>query len=187
MDAENKSNSNQRLIIILVAVVLIVAIVAVAAVVILRGNSNEPDPTVNIGDGNTPRIGYAEGVVALDEDSLQAAVDEMMKTQDGYFTTEYRNDAFSEDGQNFDCYIGNSNLNKYDMYIQIFADDTLSDQVFLSELIPPGMAFDHITLEHPLDPGTTTCYTVFTQIGEQDGEQVIKGQVTITIDFTVAE
>ena len=191
MDAENKSNSNQRLIIILVAVVLIVAIVAVAAVFILRGSSSgdtTTDSTVNIADGAAPRIGYAEGTVALDEDSLSKAVEEMFaKAQEGYFATEYRNDAHSADGQNFECYVGNSNMNTYDMYIQMFADDELTDQVFLSELLRPGTAFDNITLEHPLDPGLTTVYTVFTQVGEEDGNQVIKGQVTVTMDFIVGE
>ena len=34
----------------------------------------------------------------------------------------YQNDATSSDGTNFDCFIGNSNSNIYDMFLTIYAD-----------------------------------------------------------------
>ena len=185
METENKSGSNKRLIIILAAIIIIVAIVAVASVVILTNSKDSGNSTVNIGDGNTPKIGYAESVIAVDEDSLQKAVDEMFTADDGQFVTEYKNNAASTDGENFTCYIGNSPLNTYDMYIQIFADNDYTDQIFLSELLRPGTAFDHITLEHPLDPGDHTVYVAFTQVGEDLAS--IVGQVVVTMDFTVTE
>ncbi len=53
-------------------------------------------------------------------------------------TLEYKNDARSEDGENFSCYIANAVENAYDMYIQIFADAELTDQLLLTGLLRPG-------------------------------------------------
>ncbi len=135
----------------------------------------------------TPKIAYAEGVTAVeDPDALQKAVDEMYEQarQPGV-TLEYKNDARSEDGENFSCYIANAVENAYDMYIQIFADAELTDQLLLTGLLRPGTAFDSITLEHPLDPGTHRVYVAFTQVEEDLA--TIHAQVMVTMDFTVTE
>jgi hypothetical protein len=71
------------------------------------------------------------------------------------------------------------------MYLQIFADDALQDEVFLSGLVAPGEAFDHITLSHALEKGVTRVYVAFTQVEETDGEQAIRGQTLFTMDFHV--
>ena len=117
---------------------------------------------------------------------MQKAVDEMYAhAAEGGVTLEYKNDARSTDGENFSCYIANAAENRYDMYLQIFADSELTDQLLLTGLIRPGSAFDNISLEHPLDPGTHRVYVAFTQV-EEDLE-TIHAQVMVTMDFTVAE
>lgn len=179
---EAKSKSNQKLIIILLAVLIVLAGV-ILAVVLLRGS--------NIPDDNTPLIGYAnEAKVMLDQDSLQAAMDEAMaNARDGYVGLNYKNDAYSEDGVNVECYIVNSNSNIYDMFLTIYTDVEMTDQIFLSGLVPPGSGFENITLSKALDPGDHTVYVALTQVDtdEETGEQVIKNQVVHTMDFHVTQ
>ncbi len=180
---ETKKPAGQRWIIILLAA-LIVLLVAVLAVVLGRGGLQ------SFNDEQTPKIGYAtEAKVMLDEDSLQAAIDEAMENaKNGMVALQYQNDAFSEDGKTFSCMIANAASNLYDMFLTIYADDALTDQLFLSALVPPGSGFEEITLDHALDPGDHLVYVVVTQVETDDsGTQAIKNQVIHTIKFHVAE
>lgn len=176
--AKKKSPSSNKLVIVLV--VLIVVIIAAAAAIIFTMNGKKD---------NGMKIGYAtEAKVMMDEDSLQAAVDEAWRNaQDGNVALQYQNEAFSSDGKTFSCNIVNAPENLYDMFLTIYADQELTDQVFLSELIPPGSGFEEITLDHALDTGDHTVYVAVTQvdIDETTGEQVIKNQVMHTIIFHV--
>ncbi len=131
------------------------------------------------------KIAYAEGTTVVeDPDALQKAVDEMFeKAAEGNIALEYKNDASSTDGETFQCYIANSLKNSYDMYIEIFGDEELTDHLFLSGLIRPGEAFDNIKLEKKLDPGTHRVYVALTQVEEDLA--TLHAQVMITMDFTV--
>lgn len=179
---EAKRPLDKRLIAVIVGLVLI--IMAMGFFLLFR-----QEPT-SIADGDTPRVGYAtDAKVMLDQDSLQAAMDEAMaKAQDGYVALLYENDAFSKNGTDFDCYIVNSAANKYDMFLTIYADDGLTDQVFLSGLVRPGSGFEQITLDRALEPGNHTVNVVVTQVDtDENGVQVIKNQVAHTMDFHVTE
>ena len=181
--AENKKGLSNKVIII-AAAVIIALLMAVVVLLLTR-----PAPT-DIGDEGVPKIGYAtEATVLLDQDSLQAAMDEAMaNAKDGNIGLYYQNDATSNDGTNFDCFIGNSSSNVYDMFLTIYADAELTDQIFLSGLVPPGSGFESITLDHALDPGVHTVYVALTQVDtdEETGEQVLKNQVMHTMDFHVS-
>ena len=174
------ASSNKAVIIIAAAVIIAVAIVA-AAFIVLSGGKDGSDDGI---------IGYAtEAKVMLDQDSLQAAMDEAMaNARDGNVGLMYKNDAFSDDGVNFECYIANSSANAYDMFLTIYADLELTDQIFLSGLVPPGSGFERITLNRPLDEGDHTVYVSLTQVDiDENGQQVIKNQVIHTMDFHVGE
>lgn len=138
--------------------------------------------------GNQPAIGYAaEAKVMLDQDSLQAAVDEAIaNAQNNQVALRYQNDAFSADGQTISCRIVNDSNNLYDMYLTIFADAELTDQIYLSGLVAPGSGFEEITLSRALDPGDHTVYVVVTQVDtDENGAQAVKNQVVHTMDFHV--
>ena len=142
----------------------------------------QPPPEENSG----LKIGYAtEGVTATeDEDALQKAVDEMYKkAAEGSVALEFKNTAISKDGVNFELYLANSESNSYDMFLAIYSDAALTDQLFLSGLLRPGTAFSTITLDHALESGTHTVYVVHTQV-EEDLE-TIHAQVVITMEFIV--
>jgi len=149
----------------------------------------EPEAETQSEPKNSLIIAYAsEGVTAVDDsNALQAAVDEAYAdAAKAGIGLDYKNQAFSEDGVNFTCYLGNAAGNTLDMFIALYGDEDFTDELYVSGLIRPGTAFDSITLNHPLETGTHTVYCAFTQVAVEDGQQVIDGQVIVTLDFTVA-
>lgn len=179
---EKQRTLDKRLIAVIVGLVLI--IMALVFFLLFR---QEP---ASIPDGDIPRIGYAAGAkVMLDQNSLQAAADEAQRNaREGNVALQYRNDAFSKDGKTFSCRIVNSPSNLYDMFVTIYADQALTDQLFLSGLVPPGSGFEEITLDHELEAGDHTVYVAITQVVTgDDGEQTIKNQVMHTIEFHVEQ
>lgn len=175
MEAEKQTD--RRRWVLLVLLVLLLGCCILGVVLFKSGRSDDT--------ADTPKIAYAEGVTVVeDPDALQKAVDEMYeKVADGNIALEFKNDAKSEDGENFTCYVANSLSNKYDMYLQFFSDSELKDQLLLTGLIRPGEAFDNLTLEKALEPGEHTVYVAFTQV-EEDLE-TIHGQVIATMNFSV--
>jgi hypothetical protein len=181
-----KTRSRGIATIVVVLVVLLAAAVAggtVAVVMLLNRDTGEP--VVNP-DGL--QIGYAsEGVTILDEaDAQQQAINDLLRGGPG-LSIDYKGDAYSTNGKDFDCYIGNSDVNTEDMYIQICADVEMTDTVFLSQLIRPGYAFRNITLDRAFPVGDYTFYVCFTTVGEENGEQTITGQTTVAVDFHVTD
>lgn len=180
---ENKRPLDKRLIAVIVGLVLIV--MAMAFFLLFR----QPELTT-INDGETPRVGYAaEAKVMTDRESLQAAMDEAMENaRDGNVALRYKNNAYSTNGTDFECFIVNSASNKYDMFLTIYADAEMTDQIFLSGLVPPGSGFENITLDHALEPGSHEVTVVLTQVDtDENGAQVIKHQVAHTMDFHVEQ
>lgn len=182
---ETKKQSVRQRTMIILLIVLVVLMAVVLGVVLGRGGLFR-----DIQDDPTPKIGYAtEATVMLDENALQAAVDEAMENaKNGMIALQYQNDAFSTDGKTFSCRIANSPENLYDMFLTIFADDNLADQIFLSGLVPPGSGFEEITLDRALEEGDHTVYVAVTQVEtDEAGAQVIKNQVVHTIKFHVTK
>lgn len=163
--------------VVIAASVAVVAVVITAVMVVIN--------VLNKDDGG---IGYAsDAKVMLNQDDLQAAFDEALRNaRDSYVALRYKNSAYSKDGIHFTCSIINSAANLYDMFLTIYADESMTDQVFLSGLVPPGSGFEELTLDHALPAGMNRVYVVVTQVDtNDDGEQVIKNQVVHTIDFYV--
>lgn len=167
--------------VIIVAVLVLLAAVSVSAFALLGGGKED--------DG--PKIAYAsEARVMLDQDELSAAMQEAVEnSKKGMISLKYKNNAYSTDGVNFECSITNSASNLYDMYLTIFADAELTDQIYLSGLVPPGSGFDHITLDRALETGDHTVYVALTQVetDEETGKQTLIRQVMHTMDFHVTE
>ena len=172
------SSLNNKKIIVIGAVVIVLLLGAVAF--LLMRSSNNSD------GGN--KIGYSvEASVITDQDALQAAADEAIKNaKENQIALKYKNNAHSKDGKTFSCLIANSPSNLYDMFITIFADAEMTDQVYLSGLVPPGSGFEEITLDRALETGSHTMVVVLTQVDtDENGEQVLKNQVSYTVNFHV--
>ena len=178
---KNTSASTKKVVII---AAIIIALLLIAVIVLLAHTLLKAE------ESSTSQIGYAtDATVMLDQDALQAAMDEAMQNAaNNSVALRYQNNAFSDDGINFECYIANSTGNLYDMFLAIYADAEMTDQLFLSELIRPGSGFEKIKLNHTLGPGVNTVYVAATLVDtEEDGTQVIKSQVVHTMDFHVTE
>lgn len=133
-------------------------------------------------------LGYAEGLTVVDDpDALQKAVDAAFSSaaQEG-LDMEYKDQAYSDDGQTFTCYLANAATNTKDLFIAVYGDAALNDELYLSQLIPPGMSLKTLTLNHPILPGTHPLFVVFTQVEtDEDGELAIYNQTTVAVNFIV--
>lgn len=166
---------------ILIAVIVLLLLAIAAGCVYFFFLRKEPQPESN-------GVGYAQNaIVALTQEELDAAMQQAASNAaGGNISLKYKNNAYSEDGRNFSCYIVNSENNLYDMFLAIYADAEMTDQLFLSGLIPRGSGFDKITLDHALEKGDHTVYVVLTQVDTgEDGEESIVKQITHTMDFHV--
>lgn len=186
---EGSEKKKKFLIIIIIFLAVIVALLGVAVVFILNGNSekapgNEPAATYKyLGDDG--KLKYDEGAIVLDPDELQQKLDEMIKkVEDGYISISHKNQAISHDGEYFECFIQNGIENKYDMFINIYKDNTAEEQLLLTGLIPPGQGIDHFRSEIKLKPGNYEALLVITQV-EDDHETLRDNQLFLALHLTV--
>ncbi len=181
---DQKNKKKTLIIALLIFAVLVIAGLTVTLVFVLSDKDN--DSPGGVSGNNTPQLGYQEGVVVLDENALQQAVENLLeKTKDGYMTANYNREAVSGDGSNFVCYINNSPKNKYDMYINIYLDGDLEKQVLLTGLIPVGSGIDKFVSEIPLEPGQYNALLVLTQV--EDDHSTIHAQAKFDYLLTVKE
>ncbi|MDE6725402.1 MAG: hypothetical protein K2J79_07330, partial [Ruminiclostridium sp.] len=131
------------------------------------------------------KLNYDEGAIILDPDELQQKVDELyQKVEDGYISISHKNQAISYDGEYFECYIQNGIENKYDMFINIYKDNTAQEQLLLTGLIRPGEGIDHFKSEIKLKPGKYEALLVITQV-EDDHETIRDAQLFLALHLTV--
>lgn len=178
-NVESKAGSSKKnrkwLLVLLLALSMMVA----AAIFFARRNKEE--------DSDDRTLGYENGaVVVSDQDELQRLVDGMVEmTKDGMVSLEYKNVASSSDGKNFSCYIANSVKNKYDMYLGIYSDMTLEEELFLTQLLRPGTGIEEFEAARTLEPGSYDAVLVFTQVKED--HETIQAQASVSYTLTVAE
>ncbi len=181
-----KENNNQKRIIILLIIIIVVLVAAGGILAFRFLNQEKPDDKlVDIQDGNTPKIGYAEGVtVTRDEDALQNAVDDMAsKMSRGEIMLEYTNEASSTDGENFTGYLANADENTCDIYFDMYADDKLTDEIYLSGLVPPGKALEKFKLNRKLEKGDHSVVLIFTAV--EDDHATIRSQTQVRMTLRV--
>lgn len=193
--AEEKKDSKSKIIIVLliVVIVLLVAGVGVGLFFVLGNNTennSQPDITkatlANVESNSVPVLDYDGSAVGLDQESLQQAYDELQKrAEDGYVNLSYKNEAHSNDGVNFACYLENPLGNKFDMFFNIYKDTTLEEQVYLSGLVAPGSAIENFQSEIKLDPGEYQAIIIFTSVDETHTNMV--SQVPVEFKLVVNE
>lgn len=181
--AVNKNSNKLIVVIILVAAVIITGLAVV--IILLLGKEEEApfDPIEsNFADGQI--LYQQKGMIILDEEDLQAAYDEAVKkTKEGYITLSFNNYAVSDDGKNFECYLGNAAENTYDIYFDMYRDSSLSERIMLTGLIPPGSGIDTFESLIELDPGTYEAVLILTQV--EDDHSTIHTQTSVQINLNV--
>jgi hypothetical protein len=180
----NMTNAKSGHLLVAVVAVLLAAILGVLVMLLLK---EEPESRAVEQEGF--KVGYAaEGVTIIDDqNAFNQAVEDAYATRDDRVRLRYQNEASSRDGRTFSCYLGNADSNAYDMFVAIYADSSFTDELFLSQLIRPGEAFQTITLNRALEAGNHTVYVVCSQVEVEDGQQKIHGQAVITLNFHVSE
>lgn len=158
---------------------LVLCLVLAGALVFVLSNQNnnvaEPVQTATA----QPTLDYATGVTVIDEDSMKTAVEEAINKM-GQIAVSYQGQAISENGKDFSCYIANSQANEDDMYIGIYEGEEIDENaepLFLSGLMKPGEAFESITLNRTLDPGSYECVLSMSLVA--DDHKTIKGQTLL--------
>lgn len=129
-------------------------------------------------EDNGGLIQYDKSAVAFDSDTSGESI-----INDGQMALRYKRMAYSSDGRNFICEIGNSSANKYDMYINIYKDPECTEQVLLTGLIPPGSGITEFESEITLAPGTYSSTLVLTQV--EDDHSTFHAQLMVALDLYV--
>lgn len=168
----------------IILLVIIIALIAAVGIVLtmLLTKENDVQPPKNGSDEGI--IKYDEAAVALNAEDLQEQLDEMQKkADDRQMALRYQKIAYSSDGVNFKCEIGNSPANNYDMYINIYKDPELTEQILLTGLIPPGSGITEFESEIPLESGTYNTTLVLTQV--EDDHSTFHAQLMVVLDLVV--
>lgn len=154
-------------------------IVAIVVILLLAGSAFGLYAAGVIGPKDPPALQYAsKGVVLIDDQDVNETL------EDNAIALEFKNDAYSLDGKTFQCYVGNSPINLYDMFLAIYSDASFTEELWVSDLVPPGSAFEEITLNKALEPGVHTVCIAFTQM--EDDAKTIHAQTLYTMDFHVS-
>lgn len=180
---EKNTNQNKALLKVLIPAVSAVLVLAIAAGIIivsdLNGGNTPSDTLKYLEDG---KLMYDDNAVVLNPDGQPSG--EIKEVEDGLISLSHKNQAFSSDGKNFDCYIQNNIDNKYDLYITIYKDQTAKEQLYLSGLIPPGSGLDKFESEITLDKGEYDALLVVTQV-EDDHATIHGGQLFLSLHLKV--
>ena len=182
--SDNTQVKNSKLVPILLIILIVVAVGGIITALFLLlnkdgGSGEDGEPAHTIGYQN-------EGVVALSPDDLQKIMEDMVvQAEEGMVDLNYRHMAYSTDGVNFACDLGNSAANRYDMYFNIYLDDEFQEQVLLTGLLPPGSELESFVSEIPLDPGEYESVLVFTQVA--DDHATIVGQAMVVLTLVVLD
>jgi len=178
---EQTQKSRSKVVIILVLILIVIVIFFASVIIYLLSNQNK-----TIADNNTESAGAVEieGNIILDDPkSLQDAVDEMYrKAEEGRMTLEMQVETYSQDGENFSCFLANAKENNYEMYMILYRDDT-QEEIYRSGLIPIGARIENFTTTVKLEPGTYVGTLVYCQV-EEDGE-TIHAQVNVGLNLHV--
>lgn len=191
-ETSQKQKNNSKIVIIIMAVLIVVLIVLIAMLALRKDTPSEDndsasaDTTVSQQTLSPGVLMYDANAVGLSEDDLQKQVDEMFeRAKEGTMALQFKNTAFSADGINFSCEIGNSIKNNYDMYINIYKDDSLEEQILLTGLIPPGSGIENFQSEVQLDPGRYEALLVLTQV--EDDHATLHAQLSVVLNLVVED
>lgn len=170
---------------VLTAVVAAGAAAGIVAFVMSRDSGNSAQSQ----SGENPLVvGYAsQGVTAVgsQEEFDKTVAEAIERSQRPGVALSFKSEAYSQDGKTFSCLLGNDEANGMDMFIAIYTDNTFEDELFVSELLRPGEAFESITLNRALEPGSHDVVAAFSLVTEQDGQQTIDRQTFVGLKFNV--
>ncbi len=177
---EEKKSSKKTLIILLIIVIILLLAGGITAFVLMKADK---EPTESTTGGKQIPLEVNAGVLNPDklknwnESALQEA-------QDTQIPISFSPTATSADGTNFLCEIGNPPGAKYYMYLDIYSDTTLQEEVYLSGLLEPGKGITSFKTNRPFPKGETDAVLVLTTV--QDDQQTIVAQTMVVLTLQVS-
>ena len=136
-------------------------------------------------EGNNGGLIQYEAHVVNYEDA-QRLYDEMQeRAENGTVGVQYSNNAISTDGIHFSCKLQNPIRNGYDMYMNIFKDEDMTEQILLTGLIPAGSGIEEFESEIPLEPGEYKSVLVMTLV--EDDHSTLHAQTKVFLNLYVDE
>lgn len=176
--AEEKKSSNKKIIIILI--IVIVLLLAGGAVFLIM--NNKPAEGGDTTSGRQIPLEVNAGV--LDPDAIKDWNESALKeAQDTQIPISFSPTAISSDGKTFECQIGNPPGAKYYMYLDIYSDATLEEEVYLSGLLEPGKGITSFTANKTFPKGETDAVLVLTTV--QDDMKTLVAQTMVVLTLQV--
>ena len=183
MTNEKKSSNNKIIIILLIIVILLLIGGGVIAFVLLSGDRPDDEQVTPSGGGKVIPLEVTAGV--LSPDKLQQWNESaLQEAQDTQIPVSFSPTVTSSDGVNFDCEIGNPPGAKYYMYLDIYSDTTLEEEVYLSGLLAPGTGITSFTTSKTFPKGDTEGVLVLTTVRED--QQTIVAQTMVALTLSVS-
>ena len=182
-ETSEKKSSNKIIVILLLIIILLLIGGGVTAFVLLNNSDTGDDlPSAPVTSGRQIPLEVNAGV--LPPDQLKAWNESALaEAQDTQIPVSFATAATSTDGVNFTCQIGNPPGAKYYMYLDIYADATLEEEVYLSGLLEPGKGITSFTTYRAFPKGNTDAVLVFTTV--KDDMQTLVAQTMVELTLQV--
>lgn len=181
MAEEEKKSSNKKIIIILI--IIIVLLLVGGAVFFIMNNKSGKEGEESTSGKQIP-LEVNAGVVNPDhmKEWNESVLAEM---EDNQVPIIYSPTATSADGENFSCEIGNPEGAKYYIYLDMYSDTTLSEEVYLSGLLAPGQGITSFKTNRAFPKGETDIVLVITTV--RDDRATIVAQTMVVLTLQVSE
>jgi hypothetical protein len=175
-----KSKKGFLFLIIIIILILLLVIGGLVWYILFSGNHEMTEQ-----ESQSGKFAYESSVVVDNPDTLQDVVNGMIQqVEEGSIGLEMKTNAYSNDGVNFSCQIGNAEINRYDLFLVLYRDDT-QEEIYRSGLLPVGTHIEQFAVNKPMDEGVYECTLVFNQV--EDDQETIHSQVNVELTLTVGE
>lgn len=173
-EMREKERQQSKTTLLLVMILLLIIVIAGSIIAFLL--TREPESEA------VQKIGMEAGIVTNEGDLTDLELNEPFS-----FTTLYDRDIYITNGKDATCYIGNSDSNYYeDMYIHIYLNDKndeLSDEIYVSKVIPRGSHIESFTAKRELAPGDyrgTLIHSCLDEAGNLMGDTPVIVEIHVT-------
>lgn len=181
-----KEKNNKKSVILIIVIIILLAVIGVLVWMILHPKQAEPveapapEQTETTESAAANALAYDSSVVAMDEDSLQKAMKDLL-AEEGTMALDMQVEANSSDGQNFTCDLANTPSNRYDMYMVLYLDET-GEELYRSGLVPLGSKITSFSTNRKLDPGSYECTVVYNQVEDDHATTHAKVNIGLTLN-----
>lgn len=176
---EKQQSSNKKIIVILIIIIFLLLAGGAVWFFFLRDKPADN----NIGGQLTSEsnIPYETNVGLLKPNEDWA--DQLKEGADDRIPLHFSTSALSEDGENFQCVLGNPAGARYDVYFDIYADADMTQQIYISGLVPPGSQLEGFKTNTKFPQGSTDVVLAVTQV--EDDHKTLVNQTFVYLTLYV--